>query len=154
MLPTSTTGSGLRGTIAAAPKQLYAGDSITFTGGATNLGNASLSALPLTLVVFNPDTLATVAQWQYTANIAQNASYAVGQGWTAAGVPKGNYVAVLLAAVGGRTLTLAQDTFTLLEPAVKLGVTQSFARDARVLVLVACDNSQNNGQRQRAYADG
>jgi hypothetical protein len=143
VLSTAVTGAGLTGTIAASPKQAYAGDTVSFLGSAANQGNADLNSLPLTVTVTNSDTQALMQTWSYTAGIVQGKSFTLTQNW--ANVPKGNYAVVLQASVGGKTLTLAQDTFAVIDPPVKLGITQSVLRDARVLVLIACDNSQNQG---------
>ena len=81
----------------------------------------------------------------FRVSVPQGGVVAIGRTWDSSGAVKGDYLVALLATVGGRTINLAQDTFKLLEP-IKLGIDQGFARSGRVLVLVACDNSQNNGQ--------
>lgn len=135
----STTGSGLSGSIAAAPKELIAGEAITFSGSARNLGNASLDNLALTLAVIDPVSAAIVQQWQYSPTLAQNATHAIAQGWTTSSLVAGTYIVALSASVGGKAINLAQDTFTVLESDSQLRVTQGFDDDPRVLVLIACD---------------
>jgi len=136
----------LAGTITASPKQVTMGATLNFIATVTNQGATDLSGVPVSVAVQNAATQAVVQQWNSTVNIAHGRSFTLAQNWTTTGVAKGNYLAVVSATVDGKVFTLAQDSFTVIDPPVKLGVSANIARSARVLVLIACDNSQNQGQ--------
>lgn len=143
----SDSGYGLTGSIAALPKQVHLGDSLAFTFQAANSGNSVLSDLPLTVSIVNPALAQVVAEYPYHATLAIGGGYAGAGNWSAAGSAGTSLAAVLTANVGGKTITLAQDSFTLLAPVsapVKLDIRQTLANGSRVLVLVSCNDGDND----------
>lgn len=140
---TVDSGSGLVGSIAADPKTAPLGDAVLLTGMATNLGNADLASVVLKTTIVDPATQTVVTQWSDTVTLVQQQPYNVSRSWTTQGAAGQTYVAVLTADVAGKTITLAQDSFTLTEPPVKLSLTQSRLASSRVLVLAACSSSSS-----------
>ena len=139
------TGSGLKGVVAVQPKQIPQGDMALLSQSVENLGNAALNNLPVTLSVVNPATQQVLAQWPQTLNLGLGLGTQNIRSFSTDTLPIGaTYVVVLTATVGGTTLTLAQDTFTVLEPPVKLNVQQAFINTSRLLVLVSCQDSAGN----------
>ena len=135
---TAATGAGLAGTLQASPKQVPVGDMASIAFNATNSGNAALTALPLTVNIVDPLAQQVVASFPYSASIAAGATYGSSANWLAVGAVGSTYVAVLSAEVGGRTLVLAQDNFSLIEPPVRLALGPGVRHEARLLVLVSC----------------
>lgn len=139
----SNTGSGLTGTIFADPKLVPIGDAVLLSSSAVNLGNADLTNVDLKTTIVDPLAQTVVAEWPETVTLTQQLPYSVSRSWTTQGGIGQTYVAVLTAVVGGKTLTLAQDSFTLTEAPVKFDVIQSRLADSRVLVLAACSGSSS-----------
>ena len=141
----AVTGSGLKGLVAVQPKQVPQGDIALLSQSVENLGNAALNSLPVTLSVVDPVTQQVVAQWPQTLNLGLGLGTQNIRSFSTDTLPVGrSYVVVLSATVGSTLLTLAQDTFTIIEPPVKLDVQQAFVRTSRVLVLVSCQDSAGN----------
>lgn len=132
------TGAGLSGTLAATPKSIHSGDPVIFTYTLSNQGNAALAGLPLILRVVSPATGALVAEFRTTTTLDKGASLATTQTWTAQGAAGDVLVAVLAAVVGGKEITLAQDTLAVLARSVVLDISQELFADARVLALAGC----------------
>ena len=120
---TSDTGYGLTGTIAATPKSLQAGATLTLNATAKDQGNGALNNLPLTITIADPVTGTTLTQFTQTSSIAIGATVPFNTTWVTQG-NAGTYLAALTATVGSgasvKTLTLATDTFTLTAPANNL----------------------------------
>lgn len=135
---TAATGTGLTGALHASPDQAPLGEPVSIAFNATNGGNAELAALPLTVKIVDPVTEQVVASFPYSTTLSVGATYASNASWLAAGTVGTTLVAVLSADVGGHTLVLAQDNFTLIEPPVRLALEASVRHDARLLVLVSC----------------
>ena len=131
-------GSGLSGSIAALPKLVPLGDPALLDSIARNGGNADLIGVTLKTTIVDPVAQSVVAEWPEMVTLMQQQSHAISRSWTTKGSVGQIYVAVLTANVGGKTLTLAQDSFTLTEPPIKLDITQSVQRKGGVLVLVSC----------------
>jgi sugar lactone lactonase YvrE len=116
----SSTGFGLSGTIAAAPKEVRVGETISLTGAVTNSGNSIITNLPLTIRVVDPDRNLTVVEYPVTAaSIAVSGSFTVPANTWAANVrPNATYLAVLVATVGtgasATQQTLATDTIKVI----------------------------------------
>jgi hypothetical protein len=112
----STTGFGLVGTIAATPKSLPVGATLTLTASATDNGNSALDNLPLTITILDPNG-AVMTQFTQTSSIAMGATVPFDTTWITQGSANTTYRAVLSATVGSgasaQTLVLAQDTFGL-----------------------------------------
>jgi hypothetical protein len=141
---TAATGSGLTGTLLATPKQVPLGDAAVLSLGARNQGNGGLLGLPLTLRVLNPQGEAVLAEFPETVDLASGASHLASRSWAPAGPVGTTYVAVLSAMVGGVAITLAQDTFTVVQPPVQLAVSLTARKEARVLVLIGCRNEDDD----------
>jgi sugar lactone lactonase YvrE len=139
---TSETGSGLKGQISLSSEEVPAGDNVTLSAQIQNLGNADVAALPLTLSIVDPATETVLATWSYSADIAQGDSFSAAASWPATSTGKTTYVAVLTAALGGKTLPLAQHSFTVSD-AIKLDVKQALLPQNRVLVLLSCKHSED-----------
>jgi len=121
---TSDTGFGLSGTIAATPKSLPVGQTLTLSASATNQGNGALTNLPLTIALVDPASGAVLQSFVQNVNLAVGATQPLTATWAAQGTPGTTYFAVLSAAVGSgasaKTLTLAVDTYTLTAPSAHL----------------------------------
>ncbi len=114
---TADTGFGLVGTIAATPKTLPVGATLTLNASATNQGNADLTGIPLTITIVEPVSGQILQQFSQTSNLAMSVSVPFNTPWVTKGQPQTTYSAVLSAAIGSgasmKTITLAVDTFTL-----------------------------------------
>jgi hypothetical protein len=114
---TSDTGFGLVGAIAALPKTLPVGGSLSLAASATNQGNGALSNLPLTITIVEPNQGTVLQQFEQTSSLAIGATIPFNTTWITKGNVDTTYYAVLTAAVGSgasaKTLTLAVDTFQL-----------------------------------------
>jgi hypothetical protein len=141
---TASTGAGLTGTVAASPKQVPLGNSVALSFTVNDAGNSAIANLPLMVAIINPATQAIVAQFPATTNLAVGTPYNAGVNWTATGAAGTNYIAVLSATVGGKPMTLAQDTFTVIAPPIKLDISQALANGNRVLVLVSCSDGEDD----------
>ncbi len=141
------SGSGLTGSVSAATKQVSQGDPLLIASTVNNLGNAATTGLPITLSVIDPATQAVVTSWPATVSLAKGATYQSVQTWmSGSGKVNTTYMAVLTAQIGGKTLTLGSDSFTVTGPPVKLDVKQQLLREGRLLVLLSCKNGEGNGQ--------
>lgn len=120
VLSSSATGSGLGGTLAAAPKAIPFRDPVALSVSVINRGNSAQAALPVVLRVVDPGTQSVLAEYARTVDIAQGASVAFGETWPSTGSVGAAVVAVLSATVAGTSVTLAQDTITIAPPAVRL----------------------------------
>jgi Carboxypeptidase regulatory-like domain/Prenyltransferase and squalene oxidase repeat len=132
------TGAGLIGTLQTTPKQVPLGDTAVITFDVTNRGNDTLANLPLTMNLVDPVTQQVIATFPYIRSVAPSATYAGSANWTAVGVVGKTYVAVLTADIGGRTIVLAQDNLSVIEPPVRLALGPGVRHEARLLVLVSC----------------
>ena len=141
------TGYGLAGSIAAMPKMVPIGDSLAFTFQVVNNGNSALDNLPLTVSLLDPAAQQVRAEFPFSANLAMGGVYNGAGNWLADGEAGRNYVAKLGATVGGKQLTLAQDSFQLLpkaKPDVKLAIDQQLLAGNRVLALVSCNDEERD----------
>lgn len=155
VLSSALTGSGLKGQITALPKIVPQTDPVILDGSISNLGNADITALPVTVSIVNPATQQVMTQWTYTANVVRGQPFQTAISWDTDPTTVGStYVAVLTATVGGKQITLGQDTFTVTDPPVKLDVTQSTVRENRVLVWLACAAEEIKTEEGRKTTDG
>lgn len=149
----SNSGNGLTGTIFADPKLVPIGDAALLSSSAVNLGNAELANVVLKTTVVDPLTQTVVAEWPETVTLKQQQPYRVSRSWTTKGSVGQTYVAVLTAVVAGKSLTLAQASFTLTEAPMKFAVVQSRLAESRVLVLAACSGSSSGGDDEHDEHD-
>jgi sugar lactone lactonase YvrE len=147
--PTSETGSGLKGQVGLSSEAVPAGDNLTISAQIQNLGNADLAALPLTLSIVDPATETVLATWSYSADIAQGDNFSAAASWPATSTGKTTYVAMLTATLGGKTLPLAQHSFTVAD-AIKLDVKQALLPQNHVLVLLACQPGEGSGHGHKS----
>lgn len=139
---THETGSGLKGQISLSSGEVTTGNNITISARVQNLGNADVAALPLTLSIVDPATEAVLATWSHSADIAQGNSFDATASWPATSTGKATYVVVLTATLGGKTLPLAQHSFTVVD-SIKLDVEQQLLPQNRVLMLLSCKHSED-----------
>lgn len=137
----AATGSGLTGSVAASPKEIVTGNPVILTASVANQGNADLAALPVVLSIVDPASQTVLASWPYSIDLARQKSFSASASWATSGNSKKTYVAVLAATVGGKSITLASDNFTVIEPPVKLDVKQRLLREGRLLILLTCKNA-------------
>ena len=67
---TAATGSGLTGTLVAAPRQVPLGDAAVLSLTARNQGNGALLGLPLTLRIVEPQAERVLAEFPETVDLA------------------------------------------------------------------------------------
>ena len=155
VLSSAATGSGLKGQITALPKLVPQTDSAILNGTINNLGNEDITALPVTVSILDPVSQKVMSQWTYTATIVRGQTFQTATTWDTTPATVGStYVAVLVATVGGKQITLGQDTFTVTELPVKLNVTESTVHENRVLVWLACDAEELKAQDDHKGDDG
>lgn len=154
VLATDQTGVGLQGTLSASPKEVPIGESVALGFSVSNGGNSTLTNVPLQVRVVDPVTGSLVAEFAYAPTLSIGAHYASAANWVAAGTLGRQYIAVLSAVIGGKTVTLAQDSFTIKGNAPpKLDIVQTLPGYGRVLVLVSCkyhdegDHEQDDDER-------
>lgn len=138
------TGSGLKGIITATPKRVPQGGSVLLTSNVTNLGNADINGLPFQVSVVDLENQQIVAEWKDISNLVMQQSYASSRSWLVSGAVGKTYVAILSVVVGGKIVTLGQDSFVVVEPPVKLEVNQQVRREGKVLVLLSCKNEEQD----------
>jgi hypothetical protein len=155
VLSSAATGSGLKGQITAQPKIVPQTDPVILDGTINNLGNADIMGLPVTVSIVDPATQQVMTQWTYTANIVRGQAFQTALTWDTSPATIGStYVVVLAATVGGKQITLGQDSFKVTDPPVKLDVTQSSVRDNRVLVWLACGAEEIKAEEGRKATAG
>ena len=140
-------GSGLSGTLAISPKLVPQGNAVLFSFNANNIGNSTLANLPLTVRIIDPIAQKVMAEFPYTQTLNIGSNFAAANNWGTSGPIGTNYVAVLSAVVGGKTLTLAQDNFTLIP---NLFVKQGVSSSGRILVLLSCKNGEGSDGEYKA----
>ncbi len=140
------SGFGLTGSIAASPKPVRTGESLSLAATAINAGNAALTNLPLKVVIVDPSAGTLIAEYPTTASsIGIGGSFTLpATTWVATGPTGGansaTYLAVLVATIGsGATanqLTLATDSFTLL-PQIAQTITATAGTPQATLITQA-----------------
>jgi hypothetical protein len=135
----AVSGAGLSGTLAAVPGEVSAGDAVAFTWSVRNEGNADLNGLPLSVRILDPQAGQQAGELNDSVNLPQGQSLQKAQSWTTQQAQAGKtLVAALTAQVGGTSVTLAQDTFSVVEVPIKLTLGVGPKAEARVLALVSC----------------
>lgn len=135
---TALSGVGLSGSIVATQKQVPLGDAAIFSFSVTNRGNASISDLPLTISIVDPDNQKLIGTLSDSITLTQGELLQHGSSWQTSGVAGKTYLAVLQATVGGKAVTLGFDSFSLTAPPIKIAVSQAQEKTSRVLVLINC----------------
>ena len=136
----ANTGAGLKGTLTAVPTEVYAGDPVALSWSVSNAGNAAFSGLPIAVRIIDPATAQEVAQVPTNLNLALNQTVQRAQSWSTSDSHVGKvFVAALTARLAnGTSVTLAQDSFRVIEPPIKLELGVHGRSEARVLALVSC----------------
>ena len=136
----ANTGAGLKGTLMAVPTEVYAGDAVALSWSISNAGNAVFSALPVAVRIIDPATAQEVAQVPTSLDLALNQTVQRAQSWATSDNHVGKvFVAALTARLAnGTSVTLAQDSFRVIEPPIKLELGVHGRSEARVLALVSC----------------
>ncbi len=113
----SDTGFGLTGTIAALPKIVRPGETLTRNAVTSNRGNGPLNGLPLSMYIADPDLGTVITQVAQTSNPAVGGNVPFNTIWQAQGRVGATYPAILTATIGSgavsKGVTLAKDTFPL-----------------------------------------
>ena len=114
--PTSQTGKGVTGTI-AAPATMHAKRRVPINVTVTNGGNTALSDAPFSVVVLDPVTQQPAIAFDFTASLAPGATHSASFSWpTTAETPQRVYDAFLVSRVSAAT-PLAQTKIKIIEPA-------------------------------------
>lgn len=112
---TAVMGAGLAGQITATPEVVAVGDSVNLHAIVNNSGNSALTALPLAIVIVDPDNQQVLQTLHQTSTLAQGQSVPFDGAWLARGTDGSTYFAVLRATVGSgaarTTITLDYDPF-------------------------------------------
>jgi hypothetical protein len=144
------------GTLAAIPKQVPQGDPVALNLAVTNVGFGAITGLPLSVTVVNSTTRQGMAQFADSANIGLQSIYQKVFSWPATGAVDTSYTATLSASVNGIAQPLAQDSFTIIAPPVRLDVALAKVKQARVLVLLSCkpDHDHEEHDDGSTYSHG
>jgi hypothetical protein len=144
------------GTLTAVPKEVPQGDPVALNLTVTNVGFGAISGLPLTVTVADSATQQVAAQFTDSAGIALAGTYQNVFSWPVTGAVGTIYTVTLGATINGVVQVLAQDSFKVLPPPVKLDVTLDRLKQGRVLVLLSCkpdhDHDQTNDHAQNDAA--
>jgi len=135
---TVVSGAGLSGTIAAVPEEVETGMTTSLAVSARNQGNADLVGLPLVVTVIDPATETVLGSWTRTQDLPVDQSLGYSLPWDTTGVLPGNYQVVLQARVDQGLITLAHGPVRVIEPPVKVEMSQDLSATGRVLVLMTC----------------
>jgi hypothetical protein len=130
------TGSGLKGAISVSPERVPQGDALSVVASFENTGNAPFVDLPVTISIIDPAGQGVIAAFADTLSLARGERFVWGAEWKAAGPVGATYVAVLSATLNGRAMTLAQDSFNIVEPSIRLQSSLAIGAKGRLLVLV------------------
>lgn len=148
----TTTGTGIRGTLTVSPVVVPLGESVAFSYALSNTGNAAFAALPVTLNVIDPVGKRVLAAFPSTVALAQGGSVNVAANWQAAGKVGDTYLAVLSVVVNGRELVVGQGSFTVAAAPIRLDPVQAPHTASSVLVLLACGDEPPYAYAQRYKA--
>jgi hypothetical protein len=118
---TAVGGAGLTGTVSGAPKPVPFGDPIAFNALVNNQGNADIPGLAVKLSIVDPAAGRLLADFPATITLlTRTQPGSLSFAWPANAAVGGTYVAVLSAALGASTITLAQDAFTIAPPVTRV----------------------------------
>ena len=105
---TANTGTGVTGTIIATPNNPVAGASTTVSAILTNLGNADLTSVPVSIVIRDA-TQALITQFASTVNISRASPTTLSQVWAVpSALTPGTYTVTLTGQFGATAFNLAQ----------------------------------------------
>ena len=132
------SGSGLTGTVAAVPPTVEQGEATSVVATVRNAGNTAFAGLPTVLSVIDPASETVLASWSQPVDLAVGQSASYSRPWNTAGVAPGAYQVVLQAQLPSGLKTLAYGPVNVIEPPVKVALSQSLGSTGRVLVLMTC----------------
>jgi hypothetical protein len=110
---TAATGAGLAGTIAVDPAVVNSGDATRATYAVENRGNAPLVALPIHVLLVDPDSGQVMATIEDATTIDPLRVYTTTRPLVTAGLTPKTYLVILRATVGGTDQTLATTTLVV-----------------------------------------
>ena len=154
------SGAGLSGTVAALPATVEKGESSSLLATVKNAGNIGFAGLPTILSVIDPATQTVLATWTQPVNLPVGQSSSYSRPWNTTGVAPGPYQVVLQAQLASGLKTLAYGPVSVIEPPVKVTMTQSLSSTGRVLVLMTCRIGNGSAEdlactnSRAAYVDG
>lgn len=131
-------GSGLAGNIGAEPSTVEQGEGTSLIATVRNAGNARFDNLSLVVSVIDPASETVLASWNRQASLEIGESTSFSIPWGTDETVPGTYQVVLQAILASGRKTLAYGPVTVIEPPVKVEMTQSLASSGRVLVLMTC----------------
>ena len=117
VLSSTTSGSGLTGTLSGSPKPIPYGDPIVFSARINNLGNANIAGLSTKITIVDPAAQQVLAELPVSLAVVRGQSVPLSFTWPANATVGATYVAVLTVTIGTAMLSLAQEPFTIV-PAV------------------------------------
>ncbi len=140
VLSDADTGDGLRGSITATPDSVTIDTPVLLDFSVENTGNADLTALPLRVLVLDLENESELWRWEGSVDLPRAASLELSEIWQTVGIEPGNYTAVLMADVGGTERVLARADIVLTTTGVMVEASQQIQREARLLVLIGCQD--------------
>jgi hypothetical protein len=138
------TGSGLAGAISASPANVPLGDQVVFAFELVNHGNAPLTGVPIKISIVDPAAQQVLASYSATTDLPLSTPHLSNFNWSTTGAIGSTYVAILTAEIGGKTRTLAQTNFTLVEPPIRLDLQARIRPGTRLLALVDCPPGEHD----------
>lgn len=142
---TAASGAGLGGTLSVVGSPVSAGDAAAIQWSVLNKGNSGFDALPVMIRIIDPAGEREVAKLTVgPLALPGGQTIARAQSWTTpATLVDKTLVAVLTAQVGTASIDLAQASFVVTKPPVKLDVAHDIKAGAggaaKVLVLYDCE---------------
>jgi streptogramin lyase len=144
VLSDSDSGDGLRGEIAATPADAQIGTPVRLDYRVENLSNADFAGLPLRLLLLDIEQELELWRWDGSADLPRDGEHTGSETWPTEDVAPGIYTAVLLAEVGGELRLLARTDVRLGTTGVAVEASQEIQREARLLVLIGCQQQGNS----------
>jgi len=112
----------LTGAIGETPKPVPLGDPVNLLAAVNNVSNAAVSNVAVKVSVLNAGQQ-VVAEFPATVSIGFQQSIPMSKIWATSGAVGSSFTAVLSAVIGGASVTLAQDSFTLAPPVTRVAGT-------------------------------
>lgn len=124
----------LTGTLTATPAQVQLTTGLTLAGSVSNSGPA-IAGVTATLSIQDPTGATVFTAPVNIGSLAQGQAGQVLANWLAAGPINETYTATLSATVGSYTKTLAQASFMVIPPPIKIAAGLAEGNHGRVLIL-------------------
>ena len=133
----------ISGSVQISPKELEVGQSVALAAHISNAGRA-LQGLGVQLNVKDAQTAALVYSASKTVDIAAGANWSQAFDFKPSGAAGTQYLVNLQAQATGKTFELAQDSFVMIAPKLKLDVTQQLGSWQNLLVLSSCKRAADD----------